>query len=365
MVAGEQNRRDLDAAKDRRPGERGVVQSAGPKGFAGQRFRADNPGQKADRRVDHRQRRQFTAGQDEVAHAVLLHRVERREPVVDPLIMAADDDHAVQVSGESLRGLLTKGWTAGRGHGNDATLACRCLAENSIENAGQRLDAHDHPGPAAVRFVIGALVGMQRIEHVMVANTDAARFDRPSDDRESDERRENFGKERQDVDREHSGVFDFGRLQALFRPPTPWQRMLRLLAHGRYAEALEGLNAIAATEPRSGDRRAELENKRGVALAGLRRTDDARAAFEEALRAVDGYPPALVNLGNVHLERGEIDEAIALYERALRSDEEYPPAHHNLGVAYRRMGRLGDSVRELRKAVRLEGRIRRKQSKRQ
>lgn len=136
----------------------------------------------------------------------------------------------------------------------------------------------------------------------------------------------------------------------------PFERALRDIAHGRYEDALAVLEDLARTDlPR--DQRAAVANKRGVALVQLHRRDDAREAFEEALSILPAYAPALVNLGNLRLEAGELDQSVGYYERALRADDEYAPAHHNLSVAYKRLGRTSDAVRELRRAYKLEGRV--------
>jgi tetratricopeptide (TPR) repeat protein len=160
-------------------------------------------------------------------------------------------------------------------------------------------------------------------------------------------------------------VFNFRRFLALFRPElyTPFELAMRDMAHHRYDEAIVRLDAILADPGIGAPERAAAANKRGVAFVELKRLDDARASFEHALEIVQQFAPALVNIGNLHLEAGDTDEAIRYYERAVRSDEDYALAHHNLGVAYKRLGRTGDSVRELRKAHRLEGRVVRRQRK--
>ena len=152
-------------------------------------------------------------------------------------------------------------------------------------------------------------------------------------------------------------MFTFLRRFASFgRPDNPRALAAWNLERGRAAEAEPVFTDLLAdaTDPRE---RAWLHNKRGVARACLDRRDEARDDFQSSLEAVAAFAPALTNLGNLHLEDGELDEAIARYEAAIRADEEYPAAHHNLGVAYRRLGRIGDSVRELRKAQRLETRM--------
>lgn len=160
-------------------------------------------------------------------------------------------------------------------------------------------------------------------------------------------------------------MFNLRRFLALFRPElyTPFELALRDIAQHRYEDGLSRLNALLADPATPRAERPAIENKRGVALVNLRRLEDARTAFDAALALDPRYAPALVNVGNLHLEAGEVDDAIRCYERAMLSDEDYAPAHHNIAVAYKRLGRTGDAVRALRKATRLEGRVVKKQRK--
>jgi tetratricopeptide (TPR) repeat protein len=150
-------------------------------------------------------------------------------------------------------------------------------------------------------------------------------------------------------------VFNLGRFLAPWRrkPLTPYELALRDLARGEYAQALRCLDALLEDETlRPADRAARL-NKRGVALVSLHRRDEALAAFEDALAVMPRFAPALVNIGNLHLESDELEPAVARYQAAIAADDRYGPAHHNLAVAYKRMGRTADSVRELRRAGKL------------
>ena len=159
--------------------------------------------------------------------------------------------------------------------------------------------------------------------------------------------------------------FNLRRFLALFRPElyTPFELAMRDLAQGRYEEALARLDALLL-EPALGiQERAEVANKRGVVFINMADPANARAAFDQALSIVPRFAPALVNIGNLHLESGDVQEALRYYERAVLSNEEYAPAHHNLAVAYKRLGRTGDAVRELRRAQRLEGRVVRRKTK--
>jgi tetratricopeptide (TPR) repeat protein len=150
-------------------------------------------------------------------------------------------------------------------------------------------------------------------------------------------------------------VFNLGRFLAPWRrkPLTPYELALRDLARGEYAEALRRLDALLDDEKLTSQDRAVRLNKRGVALVGLHRRDEALRAFEDALAILPRYAPALVNIGNLHLESGELEPAVARYQAAIAADDRYGPAHHNLAVAYKRMGRTADSVRELRRAGKL------------
>ncbi len=68
------------------------------------------------------------------------------------------------------------------------------------------------------------------------------------------------------------------------------------------------------------------------------------------------FAPALTNIGNLYLERGQPEEAIKHYMLALQSDPDYPAAHRNLGVAYRRMGKYHSYVSHFKRSQRLDTR---------
>jgi tetratricopeptide (TPR) repeat protein len=102
---------------------------------------------------------------------------------------------------------------------------------------------------------------------------------------------------------------------------------------------------------------AAVRNKR--AIVAIRRLGLERAVDELtlALEADPRSAAALTTIGNLLLEGGAVDDAIAHYEYAVLVDDTYAPAYHNLGVALHRSGRRGEAVRMLRKATRLESRM--------
>ena len=148
------------------------------------------------------------------------------------------------------------------------------------------------------------------------------------------------------------------RLFAFLRSSPPqdaYTRAIVVLEGGHCAEALDLLNAALHTATNDGER-AQILNKRGVALVGLARKDAALADFIEALECVPSFVPTVVNIGNLLLEDNAVEEAIEHYAAALRTDETYAYAHRNLAVAYRRAGKRAEAVRSLRAAMRYETR---------
>src|SRR5665213_972971 len=103
---------------------------------------------------------------------------------------------------------------------------------------------------------------------------------------------------------------------------TPFERGVRELDARRAEAALELFTEALATES-DPVARAAAYNKRAVALIRLGRRGEAHDALCEALREHERCAPALVNLGNLRLEDGDVDGAIERYRAALRADEDY------------------------------------------
>jgi tetratricopeptide (TPR) repeat protein len=153
----------------------------------------------------------------------------------------------------------------------------------------------------------------------------------------------------------------FDRLRRLVpgRPPSgPFARGARELERGRLDRA-EAAFAEALAVAQTGADVALIYNKRAVIAVHRRDRERAVSELTAALEADPRCAAAITTVGNLLLEDGDVDEAVVHYEYAILIDEEYAPAYHNLGVAFHRSGRRGDAVRMLRKATRLEGRIRR------
>jgi tetratricopeptide (TPR) repeat protein len=153
----------------------------------------------------------------------------------------------------------------------------------------------------------------------------------------------------------------FDRLRRLVpgrAPSSPFERGAAALERGRL-EAAEAAFEEALALATAPSELAAVRNKR--AIVAIRRGDRERAVAELilALDADARSAAAITTIGNLLLEDGAIAEAIEHYEFALLVDDAYAPAYHNLGVALHRSGRRGEAVRMLRKATRLESRMKR------
>ena len=360
VVAAEQHLRDGDTAERRRPGVGRVVETALAPRVCSGRFGVDRARDEPHGCVEEGHRGELAPGENELAERDLLDRIERPQPLVDPLVVAADQHQPVE-RGPRLGVCLPEDRAGGGGQDDAAPLAVRRPRQDAVEDPGQRLDAQHHPGAAAVRALVGPDAGLQRVEQVVHPYLDQSALDGPPDDREPDDRGEHLREERDDVDVQDPHVAFFDRLRRLIpgrRPSEPFARGAYELDRGRLDSAESAFaEALAASPPAV--ELATIRNKR--AIVAIRRGERSRA-IDELIAALEADPrcaAAITTVGNLLLEDGMIDDAIAHYEHALLLVVDYAPAYHNLGVALHRSGRRGESVRMLRKATRLEGRIKR------
>jgi tetratricopeptide (TPR) repeat protein len=87
---------------------------------------------------------------------------------------------------------------------------------------------------------------------------------------------------------------------------------------------------------------ARLLNALGVLYARYDQLAEARELFEAAV-SLEGYAPALANLGNIHLLTGELERARTAYEEALRILPESPAALLGLSRVHYELERYVDA----------------------
>ena len=76
----------------------------------------------------------------------------------------------------------------------------------------------------------------------------------------------------------------------------------------------------------------------GFAYYELEQWDEAKRAFEEALRLNPRYALSMYNLGLVFYKKGFLEEAIDCYKKAIDLDPAFPESFYNLGIAYYQKG---------------------------
>lgn len=122
---------------------------------------------------------------------------------------------------------------------------------------------------------------------------------------------------------------------------------LSLINQGKFVEALEVLDAVAA----DGDR-AVVYCLRGHALKRLGRHEEALQAFRESAAADPAFDEPLLNMGL--LLKGVDDAAAkAAFEKAVELDDNYSDAHRELGWILRKEKQLESAERHLRRAAEL------------
>ena len=76
--------------------------------------------------------------------------------------------------------------------------------------------------------------------------------------------------------------------------------------------------------------------------------------FARLLHSSQSFALAWINLGNVHMQRGEYDEAFKVYNKALDSDRNLTQAWYNRGVLLFATKRYCESVRAFEEVMRIK-----------
>ncbi len=116
---------------------------------------------------------------------------------------------------------------------------------------------------------------------------------------------------------------------------------------------------IASLARKSRKRSAEVSALAGILLAlwttqtrrqtGLWR--DSLSLWSYAVAANPQSELAVVNLGNVYRDRGELSEAVVYYRRALELNPDYELAHNNLGLTLADQGKFAEAIEHYRLAL--------------
>ena len=98
---------------------------------------------------------------------------------------------------------------------------------------------------------------------------------------------------------------------------------------------------------------AEAHNNLGNMLIERGNLEDAVASFQKALISRPDFAEAHSNLGNALRELGRLDEAVASYRNALARKPDYAEAYSNLANALKEQGKLDEAVINYQCALRI------------
>jgi tetratricopeptide (TPR) repeat protein len=113
-------------------------------------------------------------------------------------------------------------------------------------------------------------------------------------------------------------------------PPTELQQVQRLIAAGKSQQALERADAALAKNPRD----AQMRFVRGVILADLKQTEQAKVVFQQLTEDFPELPEPYNNLAVLYASEGKLTNARAALEAALVAAPNYGTAYENLGDLY-------------------------------
>ncbi len=139
------------------------------------------------------------------------------------------------------------------------------------------------------------------------------------------------------------------------RDADAWYGLGRIeLTLQRFQEAADCFQRSLALLPNT----VKTENNLGLAYEGLNRTDDAIAAYRQAIawQQDDAHPSEqpLLNLGIILVHEDKLDEAQALLTKAMEIAPRDPRIREQLGHLYLQMNRLPEAQRQVEAAIALE-----------
>lgn len=208
-----------------------------------------------------------------------------------------------------------------------------------------------HPGSGPAHFLLGAILFREdKAKDSLAEFTTGARFSTPS------------ANDLKVVALDYVLIDDYDDAQKWLiestgkdpSDPTAWYSLGRVQYKlNVFQDAVKSFLRCLQLDPHN----VKAEDNLGLTLAALNRTDEAIAAYRQAIawQAGSKHPSEqpLLNLGSILIERDQLDEATRLLEQAVAIAPKDPKIHEQLGRVYSLQNDLGKAAGHLEEAVTL------------
>ena len=129
-----------------------------------------------------------------------------------------------------------------------------------------------------------------------------------------------------------------------------YNRGLHLQSQGKTDEAIAAYRQALQINPHF----AEAHNNLAAELAMSGQQQIAIKHFQQVVEIKPDYAQGHFNLGNALIAANQLEQAIPHLRRAIEIDSQYAKAHNNLAVALKRTGQLNEAYRHMQEAIRLK-----------
>jgi predicted TPR repeat methyltransferase len=129
---------------------------------------------------------------------------------------------------------------------------------------------------------------------------------------------------------------------------------LRMAVQMHRNQQLEGAVALYGRLLEAAPGHPDVLHLMGMALHQMGRSDEGVGLIGEAIAAQPSFGGFHINLGNIHMGRGDLDLALTSYRHAIELDDGNADLHNNLGALHKAQGRLDDAQRAYERAMQLD-----------
>ena len=120
---------------------------------------------------------------------------------------------------------------------------------------------------------------------------------------------------------------------------------------GEYRSSLDMYNKVLTTKKNG---TYELWNKIGILHAKTKKYDEAKKAYNKALKLRSDYPQAYYNLGLLYLKKDDFKNAEIFFNKAIAFRDDYKQAYIKLAFIYEKQNKLTQELKTLEKIVKID-----------